>query len=84
MNRVKLLKAGEAWNVVAEGHLSSCADLEVAAAKALVLAELHGSSVELGEGVPEDALERGRRRREQSKRLEEDEGGARNAVRRLR
>jgi hypothetical protein len=63
MHRVKLLKAGNAWNVIADGHFSSCADLELAAVKALTLAELQGTSVELGAGVPPDALERGEARR---------------------
>jgi hypothetical protein len=63
MSRVKLLKSGDAWNVVADGYLSSCADLELAVSKALTLAEVHGVEVELGEGVPSDALERARERR---------------------
>lgn len=63
MSRVKLLKAGNAWDVVADGHLSSCADLELAADKALALAESNGVEVELGEGVPPEALERMRERR---------------------
>jgi hypothetical protein len=62
MNRVKLLKSGDAWNVVADGHFSSSADLDLAVAKALQLAELQRASVELGDGVPRDALERGRGR----------------------
>jgi hypothetical protein len=84
MDRVKLVKAGDAWNVVAHGHLSSCADLELAAVKALSLAERYGASVELGEGVPKDALERGRRRRERSKLHDQDEGGKPKSGRRLR
>jgi hypothetical protein len=63
MNRVKLLKAGDTWNVVADGHFSSCADLELAVAKALMLAEIQGTSVELGDGVPREAHDRARRRR---------------------
>jgi hypothetical protein len=70
MSRVKLLKSGDAWEVVADGHLSSCADLELAAAKALTLAELHGVEVELGEGVPPEALERARERRRHEPRAE--------------
>jgi hypothetical protein len=63
VHRVKLLKAGDAWNVVADGHLSSCADIELAALKALELSELHGWPIELGPGVPADALDRVKRRR---------------------
>ena len=70
MSRVKLLKSGNAWDVVADGHLSSCADLELAAVKALTLAELHGVEVELGEGVPPEALERAREQRRHRARAE--------------
>ncbi len=84
MRCVKLLKSGEAWNVVADGHLSSCVDLEIAAVKALSLAERHGCSVVLGEGVPEDALERGRRRRERAKGADADEDSPDRTGRRLR
>ncbi len=64
MGRVKLQKSGNAWEVVADGHLSSCADLELAAAKALALAEVHGVEVELGAGVPpRSARARAERRR---------------------
>jgi hypothetical protein len=62
MSHVQLLKAGDAWNVVADGHLSSCADLELAALKAVELAELHGWPIDLGNEVPVDALHRARRR----------------------
>jgi hypothetical protein len=64
MNQVKLLKAGDAWNVVTKGYLSSSTDLDLAVRKALELAETHGADVELGDGVPRDALMRGRERRQ--------------------
>jgi hypothetical protein len=69
MNRIKLLKSGDAWNVIAYGHLSSCPTLELAVVKALTLAEVHGAEVELGEGVPAEALELGRRRRKHGARV---------------
>lgn len=64
MSKIKLLRDNGLWKVVGDSLLSESNDLEWAALDALLLAELHGTTVELGEGVPADALERGRARRE--------------------
>lgn len=58
MTTIKLLRSDGVWKVVGKTLLSQSLDLEWAAFDALLLAELHGASIELGEGVPEDALER--------------------------
>jgi hypothetical protein len=64
MSTIKLLRDSDFWKVVGDGLQSESSDLEWAALDALVLAELHGTTVELGEGVPADALELGRARLE--------------------
>ena len=62
-SKVKLLKDADRWTVIARGTIASCANLDQAVDKALLLAERDGIPIELGAGVPSDALERGRVRR---------------------
>jgi hypothetical protein len=50
---IKLLRSDGLWKVVGDELLSESSDLEWAALDALLLAELHGTTVELGEGVPQ-------------------------------
>jgi hypothetical protein len=61
---IKLLRADGLWKVVGDGLLSEASDLAWAALDALQLAEQYGTTVELGDGVPEDALELARYRLE--------------------
>ncbi len=63
--KIKVLREGGLWKVVGEGINIETRELEWAVFDALTLAEIHGATIELGEGVPEDALERGRARRDQ-------------------
>ena len=51
------------WEVTGEGISNTAVDLDWAAFDALFLAEVHGTTVELGEGVPPDALDLGRQLR---------------------
>lgn len=62
---IKLQRGTEGWIVLGNGVLVTSQDLESAAVSALLLAELHGTAVELGAGVPGSALERGRQLRAQ-------------------
>lgn len=66
MTKVELRRGSFGWEVVVGGSvMSSSAELEWAAFDALLLAEIHESSgVTLGAGVPNDALDRGKRVRE--------------------
>ena len=59
---IKLLRGEGTWKVIGDELLSEASDLGWAALDALLLAEQQGTTVELGEGVPEDALELGRER----------------------
>jgi hypothetical protein len=61
---IKLQKHGMGWMVSGEGVSNRAVDLDWAAFDALFLAEVHGTTVELGEGVPSDALELGRQLRQ--------------------
>ena len=61
---IRLQKHGTGWVVSGEGVSNRAVDLDWAAFDALFLAEVHGTTVELGEGVPGDALELGRKLRE--------------------
>ena len=49
--------------MVGKGISNTAVDLDWAAFDALFLAEIYGTHVELGDGVPADALELGRRLR---------------------
>jgi hypothetical protein len=60
---IKLQKRGTGWEVIGEGVSNRAVDLDWAAFDALFLAEIHGTHVELGDGVPPDALELGKRLR---------------------
>jgi hypothetical protein len=62
---IKLLHQDGLWRVVSDGLLSESSDLEWAALDALLLAEIYGTTIELGAGVPADALDRARAKREQ-------------------
>jgi hypothetical protein len=68
---IRLRWSGTAWEVVGKDVLTTALELDWAAFDALVLAELHGTTVELGDGVPADALELGGRLRERWKRRRE-------------
>ncbi len=61
---IKLQKQGTGWVVTGEGISNAAVDLDWAAFDALLLAEIHGTNVELGDGVPPDALELGKLLRE--------------------
>ena len=61
---IKVLREGGLWKVAGEGISIETRELEWAIFDALTLADIHGATVELGEGVPQDALERGRGRRD--------------------
>jgi hypothetical protein len=61
---IKVLREGGLWKVVGQGVNIEARELEWAIFDALTLAEIQGVTVELGEGVPKDALERGRRPRD--------------------
>lgn len=62
---IKLQKHGMGWVVSGEGVTNRAVDLDWAAFDALFLAEVHGTTIELGEGVPDDALDLGRQLRRQ-------------------
>ena len=59
--RIKLCRGDTEWEVAVDGEVvSSSRDLEWAAFDALLLAEIYEASrVEVGEGVPFDAIEQG-------------------------
>jgi hypothetical protein len=59
---IRLVRGDGVWQVVGDSVLAESPDLAWAAFDALALAELEGSGVELGEGVPKNALDLGRRR----------------------
>jgi hypothetical protein len=59
---IKLERGSNGWVVLRGGVLSVSRELEEAAFGAVLLADLHATSVELGNGVPEEALERARQR----------------------
>jgi hypothetical protein len=62
--KVRLEQAGVEWQVSGGGVTAKHTDLDVAACSAVRLAELMGATrIELGEGVPADAVERGRKLR---------------------
>ncbi len=61
---IKLLCVDGLWKVMGETLLSESSDLEWAALDALLLSEIYGTTVELGDGVPADALDRARAKRE--------------------
>jgi hypothetical protein len=58
---IKVERVPEGWVVVENGVLTMSPDVDAAVFKALVLAEVHGTSLELGSDVPEEALTRARR-----------------------
>lgn len=58
---IKVLRSGGFWKVVGAGVHIEARVLAWAAFDALTLADLNGTVVELGEGVPEDALAQGRK-----------------------
>jgi hypothetical protein len=62
---IKVLREAGLWKVVGDGINIETRELAWAVFDALTLAEIHGTTVELGEGVPADALEVGRARRDQ-------------------
>lgn len=59
---IKLVRGDGIWKVLGDGVLAESSDLAWAAFDALTLADLQGASVELGEGVPKDALDLGRQK----------------------
>jgi hypothetical protein len=61
LSRLELLRGDGVWKVVGVGVRIETRVLAWAALDALTLAEMYGAVVELGEGVPEDALAQGRR-----------------------
>jgi hypothetical protein len=62
MRNVKLERDGQAWVALAsDGTRISGSELDNVAGQALGLAKDRGCTVELGEDVPGDALERGAR-----------------------
>lgn len=54
---ISVLRGRGFWKVVGEGIHIEARELTWAIFDALALAEIHGMTVVLGEGVPEDALE---------------------------
>lgn len=58
---IKVVRSGGFWKVVGAGVHIEARVLAWAAFDALTLADLNGAVVELGEGVPEDALAQGRK-----------------------
>jgi hypothetical protein len=62
---IKLVRGDGVWKVVGSGVLAESADLGLAAFDALTLAEIHGTTVELGEGVPANALDLARARHQE-------------------
>jgi hypothetical protein len=62
---IKVLRGEGTWKVVGVGVNIEARELDWAVFDALTVAEVHGTTVELGEGVPENALELGRSLREQ-------------------
>jgi hypothetical protein len=60
---IRLERGGDGWVVLEGGVFSVSQKLEDAALGALLLAELHGTTLELGSDVPEEVIERVRRRR---------------------
>jgi hypothetical protein len=58
---IKLCRGDTEWEVAVDGEVVSCSkDLQWAAFDALLLAEIYETSrVEVGEGVPLDAIEQG-------------------------
>lgn len=68
---IKLVRGDGVWKVVGDGVLAESSELAWAAFDALTLAELQGATVELGEGVPRDALELGRQKGRCSRRSDE-------------
>lgn len=60
---IKLQRGGDGWVVLGSSVLSTSEDLEQAAFSALLLAELHGTPLELDSDVQAEVLERAQQRR---------------------
>ena len=59
---IKLVRGDGAWRVVGESVLAESSDLAWAAFDAVMLAKIQDTTVELGDGVPEDAIAQARER----------------------
>jgi hypothetical protein len=62
---IKLQRGGDGWVVLGTSVLSTSPDIEQAALSALLLAELHGATLELASDVQEGVLERAQQLRSQ-------------------
>jgi hypothetical protein len=69
---IKLERRGDGWVVMGESVLSTSPELADAALSASFLAELYGTTVELGGGVPHEVLEQAERRRARLTEIRED------------
>ncbi len=65
---IKLQRGGDGWVVLGASVLSTSRDVEQAALSALLLAELHGVTLEIAGDVQKGVLERAQRLLEQLER----------------
>jgi hypothetical protein len=65
MATIRIERYGAGWRLLGASVAVESDDLEWIAYDALLHSELHGLKIELGEGVPADAIERARARKAQ-------------------